>query len=305
MKYVKIDGIISYFRSFKNFDLGKKGKRVESLVDLMLNKIIPTLKTTIVTVDLNELYKTPSFNTKDFKNNEKKRMKAILHLLDSYGLIGVYKLEDNKLRCVLTYLGEKVFKFINELELSSYEKVSLLLISGLLFKTKARIIALSALSGLSNLRELYNSVSAKFFGENLKGCERVAYEILEEIHFIGGGVVGNYITSTQIALCGLSYLGLINLSNSFNEFEINLEGKFISPSDFLALDLEVTNGDYMGFGIRSDIKPSSLEEMMKKLQRRRKYKYGNELPRLIEMLKEEKERIETNLRRFYSLPFSY
>ena len=306
MKYVKKESVEGYFKTFKNFNFESR-KRIEDLGNLLFNKIIPNLRTTIediITPDLDKLDEKTKFDTKDFKNNEKRRMKALLHLLDSYGLISEYKLDDNRLRCVLTYLGEIVFKFIKELELSIYDKIALLLIPGLLFKTKARIIALSALGGLNNLRELYNSISAKFFGGTLKGCERVAYEILEEIHFIGGGVVDNYITSTQITLCGLSYLGLINLSDSFNNFKINPKGKFISPSEFITFD-SIIGSDYMGFKIKPDIEPMSLDDIKKKLKRKRKYKYGKELPRLIETLKKEKERIEANLSKFYSLPFSY
>ena len=185
------------------------------------------------------------------------------------------------------------------MKLSDYEKVALLLTSGLLFKTKARVIALGILGGLNNLRELYNSVAARYFAGDLRGCERVAYEILEEIHFIGGGVIRNYVTSTQIALHGLSYLGLIDLV-SLREFTINFEGKFISPAQFLALNLELTGGDYMGFKISSRIGSSTLDDIVKKRGR-----YGEELLKLVEILKRERRSIEINLERHYSLPFSY
>jgi len=303
VKYVEVKGVKAYLNSFKDFNLRKlrrPGKRVEHVANLLINGVIPKLKpTTIVTVDLDELRRTPSFKLGDFKERERKLVKVLLHLLEGYGLIGEYKLEDGRLRCILTYLGDVTLKFISELELSVYEKIALLLTPGLLFRTKARVIALSVLGGLSNLRELYNSVSARYFRGDLRGCERAAYEILEEIRFIGGGIIENYVTSTQITLHGLSYLGLINLI-SLKEFTMNLEGKFISPAEFLALDFELTGGDYMGFKISGKIGSATLDDIVKKRGR-----YGKELLKLVEILKREKKSIEVNLEKHYSLPFSY
>lgn len=301
MVYVKSEGVTLYLSRFADFRLGKRSKMTEYVVRLMLDELPSRLTpgSALITADLEALHKIPYFKTSDLKESKLRLARSVLYLLESFGLVREYELADNRLRCTLTALGEITMDFVKKSGLSIWEKASLMLIPGLLFKSKARVLLLSILAGAGNLRDVYNSVSARYFSDKLRGAEKVAFEILEEIVLTSGGSVSKYITGTQIALYGLSYIGLIQML-SIKEFKLNHKGKFISPAAFLTLNFEVSKGDYMGFGVPSEeIGLMTLDEI------KRKYKhYGNELLKLIDELKKTRRSIEVSLEKFYALPYS-
>ena len=131
-----------------------------------------------------------------------------------------------------------------------------------------------------------------------KHIERAAIEILDEIRLINGGRITDYITETQVALSILSFLGLINLISP-SKFNINSQGKVISPSIFLGLNYELTKGDLLSF--RVDVESlgiTRVNEVYQKLGI-----YGNYLSSLMDNLKKARQRIEVDLRRYFGLPY--
>lgn len=306
MELVKLEGLKTYLNTIAYLRKEKRPKKRARIIVNVIPKVLYTIKpTTIISADIEELTKISAIGVtgieKSLKseNLSKGLRKMVLPLLRSYGMIEIFKVA-NRTKIVLTALGDIVSTFIKESKLSDTEKLSLILIAGMLFKTKARVLTLSILSGNSNLRDVYNAVSARFFRGDLKGVEKVAFEILDEIRCVSAGIVKEYASQTQIALHGLSYVGLITLS-SLNEFSINSSGNFITPADFLGLDFEMSKGLHMGFSIdRERLGYTPIDEI------ERKYgNYGKELVRLINALKANKSSIEINLEKFFALPFSY
>jgi hypothetical protein len=169
----------------------------------------------------------------------------IISLFRSFGIIDMRYLGiKGKGRIVisLTTLGETVRNSLTKFELRGDYALAIYLISGLLFKTKARAIALAALNYTkADLRAIYNELYIRLgkFPEIEKGIE----EILDELQLSNAGEY--FLTDTQLVLAALDFLGLINLINK-REFERSKEGNFITPPVFMGIDFVLNGDDTMG-----------------------------------------------------------
>jgi len=280
-------------------------KLLSSLINATIKLLmeIPSLREGYIIGSIDELKKVKGLSMRKYillsKNynisNDVARL--MLMMFRSFGLLTYLKVA-NRYKIIITELGEVMREFLKEVKLSNVEKFSLIFIPGLLFKTKARIITIAVLAGNKNLADLYSSIKARLFEGKLSDIERAAIEILDEIRLINGGRITDYITETQVALSILSFLGLINLISP-SKFNINSQGKVISPSIFLGLNYELTKGDLLSF--RVDVESlgiTRVNEVYQKLGI-----YGNYLSSLMDNLKKARQRIEVDLRRYFGLPY--
>jgi hypothetical protein len=169
----------------------------------------------------------------------------IISLFRSFGIIDMRSLgikERGRMVINLTAVGETVRNSLTKFELREDYALAIYLISGLLFKTKARAIAFAALNYTkADLRAIYNELYIRLgkFPEIEKGIE----EILNEIQLSNAGEY--FLTDTQLVLAALDFLGLINLINK-REFERSKEGNFITPEVFMGIDFVLNGDDTMG-----------------------------------------------------------
>jgi hypothetical protein len=170
-------------------------------------------------------------------------LNRIIKLFRAFGLIDMIFVGGKKGRIInLTALGETVRNSLAKFELREDYALAIYLIVGLLFKTKARLIALAALNYTkADLETIYNELYLKLgkFPEIEKGIE----EILDELQLSNAGEY--FLTDTQLVLAALDFLGLINLINK-REYEKSKEGNFITPSVFMGIDFVLNGYDTMG-----------------------------------------------------------
>jgi hypothetical protein len=134
----------------------------------------------------------------------------IISLFRSFGIIDTRYVGGKEKGIVinLTMLGETVRNSLMKFELREDYALAIYFISGLLFKTKARTIALAALNYTkADLKTIYNELYLRLgkFPEIEKGIE----EILDEVQLSNAGEY--FLTDTQLVLAVLDFLGLINL----------------------------------------------------------------------------------------------
>jgi hypothetical protein len=177
------------------------------------------------------------------KNKNKKSnaiIERVTRLFRTFGIIDVKRVGRKIIN--LTLLGETVRNSLAKFELREDYVLAIYLIAGLLFKTKARPIALVALNYTrADLETIYNELYLKLgkFPQIEKGIE----EILDELQLSNAGK--DFLTDTQLVLAALDFLGLINLINK-REYERSKEGNFITPSVFMGIDFVLNGDDTMG-----------------------------------------------------------
>jgi len=220
----------------------------------------------------------------DFSKNH---IDLSLRLLKSFGYIEI--LEDYKGRyALLTILGDLVKSHIENISKKRRKGATLnvlltLVLPGLIFSTKARVIFGLYYSLDHDLKSYYTSLATRIFGveRRYEGLERSALEVLNEIILTRGGMSRSYISETAVLIRLFSGLRKVYGDDLFELFRAS--NIYVRSRYERSYRIDIAVWDIMSTSPRLNV--TDFEK-----------KYNVELTALLDKLVEKFEVAETQLR---------
>ncbi len=141
--------------------------------------------------------------------SEKPRM--VVALLESLGHVYAARV-GGKVAVFLTELGYRASEALEKVPSDSPKaRLAFLIASGLIFKTKARLLVEAALMGARNGRELSRLITCSTAVRSQRAAFAACYEALMELRMSGASGAGGVMTSCNLALAAASGLGIVSL----------------------------------------------------------------------------------------------
>ncbi len=198
--------ILSFLQNLgKNIKVKENTVVSEDLADAVTKyiNIIPTVDLNkIIAATINEFEKAGGISASKLLANANDNDYFALMLLDAFGMIYRYNLNGED-HFILTRLGE----FIKEKtkDLDPLDRLALIIITGTLFHTKARIIYEAIGLNVRETESLY-----KYLKADLDSAWKPLVEAVEELKLTRYGTIQGYITETQVVLMAFVGIGMID-----------------------------------------------------------------------------------------------
>lgn len=247
----------------------------------------PTLKTISEYAKKEVVKKLEAMRTMRRRKRQRigeKPINMLLSIMRGFGLIEVVPWR-NTFKVTLTHLGEAVRATIKEHDLfrrlKEADKVTIVLFSGLLFPTKARLLYLTMKTpGYHDKSDYYTLIRSKLMHGDLHGYEKLAWEVLEELVVIRGRKADKYASQSELILHVLESIDEYPGFETFKYYANKIKLKYL-PTGFAQL-------------LERPLEPPTIRSRMAR----------EVLDKLAENLAEEekKESIETQLVALYELP---
>lgn len=194
-------------------------------------------------------------------------LKLAMSAAKSFGLLFTFRTLTKGPFILSTELGSKLYTILSSSsvskELDELSRCQLLLVPGLIFPTKAKLITISVLSlREGHVRDIHNSLLQNF--EAFSSVQKLVVEILYEIRMMNTPKRPStkreaYYTETEVILALLEMMGIIETKDDFKYFSIiDRDRTFLNARDVVGL---FRYFDESTFGYQFSIEPTLISEL--------------------------------------------